>query len=59
MSYATNIHVDMVSAEEIHEIYSLRWQVEIFFKYGSRFLKSTFQNLLRLRDSTVIYIVSL
>lgn len=38
-AYVTNIQVDMLSTEIIHEIYSLRWQVEIMFKIW----KSIFQ----------------
>lgn len=30
--YITNISDEVLSAEEIHEIYTLRWQVEIMFK---------------------------
>lgn len=31
-AYITNIPEDILSATEIHEIYSLRWQIEIMFK---------------------------
>lgn len=38
-AYVTNIQADMLNTEIIHEIYSLRWQVEIMFKIW----KSIFQ----------------
>jgi hypothetical protein len=37
--YVTNVPVHMLSTEIIHEIYSLRWQIEIMFKIW----KSVFQ----------------
>lgn len=40
-AYITNISEDSLSKEQIHEIYSLRWQIEIMFKVWKSIFKIT------------------
>lgn len=45
-AYISNIAEDVVSTEQIHDIYSLRWQIEIMFKvWKSIFNISTVKNV--------------
>lgn len=37
--YITNIPVESVPAEHVHELYSLRWQIEILFKTWKSFFQ--------------------
>jgi len=37
--YATNTAVDMLTSEQVHHVYSLRWQIELMFKIWKSIFK--------------------
>lgn len=44
--YITNILWEIVLMEQVHDIYSLRWQIEIVLKHGNPFLVSIIVKIL-------------
>ena len=38
-AYITNVSNDIITMNEVHELYSLRWQIEIIFKVWKSIFK--------------------
>ncbi|MGL4848339.1 MAG: IS4 family transposase [Clostridium sp.] len=55
-AYITNISSDVVATDQVHEIYSLRWQIEIMFKvWKSIFNITAVKNIKKERFKCFLY----